>query len=101
LQSEWGAVKVVPRMKLDCGDHRFARWESPFRWCEAGDHIEIGGKWAVVRRVMGSRMTVEFLGLRPDPGKQDFPEYEAMRRFEALAKEKVEAGWDVHSTRNF
>lgn len=92
LQSEWGAVKVVPRMKLDCGDHRFARWESPFRWCEAGDHIEIGGKWAVVRRVMGSRMTVEFLGLRPDPDKQDFPEWDLQQWAEKLRLDHIASG---------
>lgn len=75
-------------------------FDRTFRLCEVGDHIEHGGKWAVVRRVSGSRMNIEFLGQREDPGRQEFPEYEAMQRFAALAKAKVEAGWAVKDTRN-
>lgn len=87
LQDGMAVEQVM--LKRIAGSDLFDR---TFRVCEPGDHIEIGGKWAVVRRVSGGKMTVEYLGRREDPGKQNFPEYDALRRAEESRQRHIERG---------
>lgn len=76
-----GSVIVVPRRRISGG------LDEPYRLLEVGDHIEIFNYgWGVVRGLhkKGTEMSVELLKKRPDPGRQDFPEWRFARRFSGV-----------------
>lgn len=75
----------------------FSRVSKPYTrdGVEAGDYVCIPGQgWGRVLRIekRNGAMLVDLFALRPDPGPQDFPEYDLMQR----AEQKVRiADWPI------
>jgi hypothetical protein len=84
------SIRVVHPVTFD-GEPSYRKGTRP---AEVGDHVLTEYGWGVVVKIseMGRGMYVDCFKLRPDPGRQDFPEYELMER----AERKVRiADWPI------